>query len=358
MAAVWPDGWSSAKKVTISCTNVDDALTDFPLLTKRVSDSDMSEARSDGYDYRIRLDGSAVDLKYEREAWSGGGGAAASFEIWNRITSISAVADTICYVFYGNAGAADGEDAANVWDANFKGVWHCSEDAANLIDSTGGAHTATRQGDPVQQDGAVYKAQDLDGTGDYFSVADHADLEGMAAITVEAWVKFGSMSDDSEDTIVSKWSTNAYTYCFRYDSSDNELDWIIGNGGNYIGISNGVSIEDSAWHHVAGVLESDDDIIAYLDGSPLGVTDTFSYSIGVNGEAVEFGNSPHAASDILTGGLDEIRISDSGRAPEWLKFVFHNIHEADNELTWGAEESAAAGLSIPVAMRHYRGLRV
>ena len=115
------------KEITIQDTNVDSNLTDFPCYVDVSNDADFHEARADGYDIRFTSSDESTLLKYEREYWTGGNGSAATAHFWVKVPSILASGGATIYCYYGDADASDGEDAANVWDSNFKAVWHMNQ---------------------------------------------------------------------------------------------------------------------------------------------------------------------------------------------------------------------------------------
>ncbi|MDD1670167.1 MAG: hypothetical protein LUQ67_02445, partial [Methanomicrobiales archaeon] len=50
-------------------------------------------------------------------------------------------ADTTILMYYGNSGASNQQDAANVWDANYMAVYHLNQDpSGTVVDSTGHAN--------------------------------------------------------------------------------------------------------------------------------------------------------------------------------------------------------------------------
>ena len=143
-------GWDFRKEITVQDTNIDGALTDFPVCVKLNADEDIGdEARADGYDIRFTQSDGETLLKYEREAWTGGNGDDATAVFWVKSNLASSGGATI-YIYYGKADASDGEDANNVWDANYLAVWHLKESGDGtgdeFVDSSGTGNHGTGGG--------------------------------------------------------------------------------------------------------------------------------------------------------------------------------------------------------------------
>ena len=119
--SIFPSGWLYYKKITIA-PKATSTLEDFPVLVK-LTNSNFDFNKSNGYDIRFvtKNGDSLILLKYERVSYDGLNGFA---EFWVRIPSISNVASTEIYMYYGNNTAADASTMAAVWDGDYKGVWH------------------------------------------------------------------------------------------------------------------------------------------------------------------------------------------------------------------------------------------
>jgi len=90
-----------------------------------------TRARANGEDLRfIDADGTTV-LSHEIEVWDPSG---LSY-IWVNVPQVDANSSSdYMMMYYGNPSAADGQDAANVWDANYVGVWHLGESGNSTAD--------------------------------------------------------------------------------------------------------------------------------------------------------------------------------------------------------------------------------
>jgi hypothetical protein len=136
------------------------------------------------------------------------------------------------------------ENPSGVWDSNYKGVWHLSEDPSGTIyDSTSYNNDGTTQGGMTSGaqtygkiDGSLY----FDGSDDYLSVSDAVSLDMTSSITLEAWVN---------GTTREWWNAN-YIYRRKVTVSSND----------FIAVPNGYSVnftEDTASLISEGKLRSD-----------------------------------------------------------------------------------------------------
>ena len=254
----WNSDWSYRKKITIDNTKVDSTLSNFPVLVKIDSTADLNFANvegSSGQDIRF-TDSSGNPLYYEIERWNDGSNLA---EIWVKIPSVSSSADTDFYMYYGNSGASDGQDATNVWDSNFKGVWHLDETGTgSRADSTSNSNAMTTSGYDGDEaiTGKIDGADDLDGTNDYLSRTYDSDFDfGTGGFSASGWfntggtsatstisVKVNAGSDDAEEnTIGGSVSTGSSDLEFIVDTNTQ----IIGIRFNSVNVPQGTTITNA-----------------------------------------------------------------------------------------------------------------
>jgi hypothetical protein len=119
--------WSFRKAITVDFTKVPNTdQTNFPVLVSLTADAGLSaHALASGNDILFTLSDGTTKIPYQRESYSAGTLAA-----WVQVPTLSHTANTVIYMYYGNAGAADQQQAANVWDANYAGVYHLNEPGA------------------------------------------------------------------------------------------------------------------------------------------------------------------------------------------------------------------------------------
>ncbi|MDD5074759.1 MAG: DUF2341 domain-containing protein [Candidatus Peribacteraceae bacterium] len=348
------DGWSYRKKITIDHTNVDAALTDFPLLVRIDQDTDFgTEAQSDGEDIHFTSSDGKTILPYERESWRVRAGSGSGL-FWVKVPSVSNTTDTTIYAFYGNSSAADGQDATNVWDTNFKGVWHLKETATDEQttsdlhqDSTSNNNDGDQTGN-MNTTGKIFNAQDFDGTNDYVFLGNPASLNfsGTAARTISAWVNTDTVSSSWLTAVSGDQSGGGQIYRFQLDdtaSPNRKIAFVMRNSaGNDQVLRSSSALSASTWYHIAGVYNGTQ-MLLYLNGLQSGTPITMT---PISGDLAEADIGAHSGHDQnWNGAIDEVRISSAARSAAWVKFEYYNTGAVDNELAWSPEQDAVTGKS-------------
>lgn len=338
----WLSGWGSRKQISISKTNVGaSSLTDFPLLVKFSADADLSTALANGYDLRFTASDGLTTLPYERESWSGGGGAAGTGIFWVKVSSISNSTDTPIYIYFNNSLATDGNDAANVWSANFLAVWHLNG-TGNLLDSTSNANDCTNSNATTDSSGQFGGSISFNpASSSFLNCGNKPSLTFGSAFTVEQWAK--------PNTTTGGW----YTMVNKGGYNGSNLGWltVLFNGGSgqkftYIDVPGGLAnatntIAASSWSHLV-FTDNAGSINFYVNGVTNG---TGSSPITNATEALLMGarfSVGGSKTDFYNGSLDEVRISSIVRPVGWLNFEYKNATTATNELTFAAIENYVA----------------
>ena len=334
--------WSYRKQITISSANVDADLTNFPLYVKISNDADIgASALVSGYDIRFTASDGVTLLDYERESWSGGGGSPATGNFWVKAPTIGSWSNTTIYIYYGNSGAADGQNPTAVWDSNFKGVWHLGENAANhtAADSTNGNNAAAQQNTSVlHTTGTVDGAFTFNGSTDCIDPGAGSGLDGMSQITVSFWFQDNAPSQArllltrSSGSYwgayyIQKWSGNyPFYFTVKYAS------------GSYSNAAAAPRIlSDSNWHLFTGVYDGSY-LTSYVDGVA-GTPVTGSGSLYAGFSHLFIGGTSSGGYTPINGAMDEVEISNIGRSAAWVKFQYANTASATNELSWSSQES-------------------
>jgi hypothetical protein len=118
------------KIITIDHNQVSAAdQVDFPVLVK-LTDADLAaHAQSSGNDIFFTASDGVTRIPYEREKYTS---ATGELVAWVKVPLLSSTADTILYLYYGNSGASDQQEATSAWNTGYKGVWHVRETGSGV----------------------------------------------------------------------------------------------------------------------------------------------------------------------------------------------------------------------------------
>jgi len=326
------DYFNYYKEITIDNTKVAGSsdLYNFPLLIS-IYDSDLHDhTQSDGDDIAF-YDGTKW-LDHEIELFNQNFNLTHAHLIaWVRIPTLSTSIDTKIYLYYGNATISLLENPKGVWDDNYVGVWHLSEDPTGIVyDSTTKNNDGTSYGSMNSADqvsGKIDGSLEFDGDDDYIDCGNDSSLDITGDITIEFWVNGESFSNDLDPDILTKGSyTQAYS------------TWINDDGGVYFQLNGNSLISTSKlslrnWHMVVCTRSGSNRTI-FINGNN-DISDSFSTAIETITETLTIARSP----DNLNGTLDEIRLSNVARSHDWIATEYDNQNDPDSFYSIGMEES-------------------
>jgi hypothetical protein len=332
----WYDtNWSQRKAISIQSSLVTGNLSNFPVLVSLASDTDLAaEAQTNGEDILFTTSDGVTKLSHEIEDFVKGTGKLVA---WVKVPYLSSGVDTTLWMYYGNGSVASQEDGTNVWDTNYRAVWHLNEDPSGAspqaADSTSFGHHASSSGSMDSGDqvpGKIHGSMDFDGIDDHLSVTAAA-LSITNQITLEAWVNHSSSQVVPFDWagIVSRKDEvgNSCGYTLQRGSDNAWYHFAeISSGWRTASTGAGTIIDDD-FQHVAATYDGTT-LRIYQNGSPVGST-TFAGTICDPGTVpLRIGrnnDTGSAAPDYhLTALIDEVRISDVARPQEWIQTEYNN----------------------------------
>jgi len=361
----WYDSnWDYRKKITINAAYVTADLTNFPVLVSLASDSDLAaKALDNGYDIFFTND-AGTKLDHEIEYFNGTTGQMVA---WVKVPSVLDLTDTEIYMYYGNSGASNQQNAAGVWDSNFKVVQHMEEASGGtnaIKDSTSNGNNGTDAGSPSfgaagKADGAI----SFDGTDDRINLGYGNSLSVTRPVTIEAWIKPATVPGlNTSEPVV-----------FRDNGTNMNYAFSIANGTSYTG-GTGVKMlfwrEDSTdadfntygtttitagnWYYVVAVDNGSQgaagNFAIYVNGGSAEGTKSVTMSAydsathktiiaDTNGETIGSGH-------FFNGIIDEVRISNTARSAGWITTSYNNQNSPSTFITLGAEEAAIVAPAV------------
>lgn len=338
----WYDpNWIYRKSITIDSDDVDEVLTDFPVLVYLDSDRvNWSYVQDDLDDLRFISNDNETVLDYEIESYV----VNVDAWIWINQPSVSNTSDTWFWMYWGNDAAASGENIEDVWDDNFVMVQHMvDDDTSSILDSTQYDNDGSKLGadEPIEtDDGIIDAAQDLDGSDDDVEITSPTVLDVTDNFTFEMWINHAG----STATQFSLYSTVRFKQAGFEVYKDNRdtprIQLHSAGASKDIYTSNVNLIPSGTWYYV--VITYDTSLAAnnlkfFIDGSSVATGQgTYNVSLGANIQNPLLGAS-YLGQNNFDDLMDETRISNSTRVASWFKASYES--GIDDLLTFGSEVS-------------------
>jgi len=313
----WLSGYSYRKTITISNANISADLTNFPLdVLLSSSNFDFTHALSTGYDVKFTSSDATTLLSFEREYYDSTN-SRAKFHI--KIPSVSTSANTIIYMYYGNASATDTNSPADVWDSNYVGVWHLG---TVTTDSTANDNDGTATGTTANVSTTYGLARDFNGSSDTVTIPNDSTLNfSSAPFTITAFYK-DAVTTGSNRALITKttaYSNNRLNYAIDQDSSDGTVfktSDSSGTTGHYTAASSITDFGTTNYIVSTGRYEASKSMKLYTNGS-LRTSVTATYNATENTGALYLGS--FYTNTFFYGTYVDARISNIARSDAWIQ---------------------------------------
>ena len=312
------DAWTRRIPVTVPAGRVASTLTGFPLLVSLGSGDLGANAQPDGSDIRFTASDGVTPLPHEIESWDPGTG---SVDAWVTVPVLPSGSATTIYLYYGAADAPSQHDVRSTWPDVFEGAWHLHRDPAGsapqLDDSTLNNHDGLSRGSMVTGDlvpGLIGGALDLDGIDDLLET-DPFDIVGAGGLTMSAWVRLDSYTDDARViTKASDDTSRIFELAVRNDGSVRARLSLGGTTQELVGGGGAVTL--GSWHHVAATWDGGT-LRIYVDGSEVGNSPAAGVVDADPTMPVTIGGL-ETVDKLVDGVLDEVRLETVARSSAWL----------------------------------------
>ena len=357
----WLGTWKYRRKITISNTNVDAVLSNFPIFVNISSSSGtgntdltsiFDELTSDANRKKIAITTSdgTTQCYVEIERWSDANEKA---ELWVKVLSVASGAVTYLYIYYDilqadnttYIGDVTDTPAQSVWDSNFKLVIHMAQDPSGgslcIKDSTVNANHATSYGSMTSGDlieGDVGLALDFDGINDYLKVLDDDSLSSDQ-LTIEICFKLAVNQQDKFLLYKGSASGNReYAIGFANIASPNTpiiCYFFTGGSSSTFSVSTTTLATDTLYN-LAFKKDATDQFL-YINGTQED-TDANANLIGNYASDLYIATYGGATASFATAHKsNEVRISNSSRSTAWLKATHYSNY--DTLASYGVVES-------------------
>ena len=347
-AAWYNASWTARKRIRIDRTKVGaGGVTSFPVLISLTDTAVKSKAQANGNDILFTSSNGTTKLSHEIERYTS---ATGELIAWVKVPSLSSASDTDLYMYYGNPAAASQQDATNVWDASYRGVWHLKEDpgpggAGDVKDSTangkhGTANAAMTSADlvPGKVGSGLNFISGAGGSGTQVTVGDQPEFQ-LPTYSWSMWVK-GNVDPTCNAGTNGQPLWNADSQ-FNFGWQHNQCTFnkaAAHTDGTWRSAQIQSPMSAGVWYHVAATYDGAN-LRVYLNGA-LEATTAHGAPLVAAG-AFALGNSIGVNATNWAGQLDELRVSTGARSGAWIQTEYNNQSSPSTFYSVGAENAAS-----------------
>jgi murein DD-endopeptidase MepM/ murein hydrolase activator NlpD len=324
-------------------------LINYPVLVSLTSDPDLSaHAQAGGTDILFTDSTGQNLLPFQIDSYSSG-----SLVAWVQVSSVSTVASSIIYMYFGNPAATSQANASGVWDKNYMGVFHYGTPTViNTADATG-LNTS------ITNNGVTAIAGEFNGGGDYTATNQDLDIgnatglnpAGTNIYTVELWYKATSLTTDNALYNDGTGPTNGFEVAFDESPCGTTApyeykvtrwptaDICVGN------------VPQNANFHALAIVYNFNGVRAYVDGQISGPTSLDTHDDVSSTKHGFIGDLDGDANQFL-GVEDEVRLSNIARSAGWIGTEYNNESSPSTFLTLGSLENSNYAPTLTQVLRH------
>ncbi|MHA2294347.1 MAG: DUF2341 domain-containing protein, partial [Candidatus Hodarchaeales archaeon] len=345
----WVYPWLAHRKdLIINSNKVPGSLNNFPLLV-HLNDTDLassSAVQDDGDDIAFADDlGNRLD--HEIELFNKNYNSSCSELVaWVRVPNLTNLTEISMY--YGNLMIGPQENPAGVWDTNFKGVWHLSEDPSasspQIKDSTSNNNDGTTYGSMTSADqvaGKVGGSLDFDGINDYINFSNDISLNmGSGDFSFEMWFEISTVTGSTPFGGKGLVGLGGKRYSISMgpnaECSPGQIKGEIDDDSSKEYVKSSVRYDDSIWHYVVLVRDGTN-LRLYLDGTEIAVEPIGFYgNIDINNSFLLGRLDP--LIERFGGKFDEVRISNVAHSSDWIITSWNNQNNSNSFYSVGGVE--------------------
>jgi len=322
----WNPDWLYRKQTTINHNLVDDNLTNFPVLVSNISLDFADHAQPDGDDF-VFTNHLGTILNHEIESYNEITGKLIA---WANVDYLSSIEDTNIWLYYGNENCDNQQNVSGVFDENYVGVWHMDEEPTyDQLDSSSYnnyAYFVNEGTDNTLVSGMIGDCIQFNNGHDHYVTNPDDSLNTGSEFTFGAWIQVNDFHNYEEWFI----KGNDWYILTREDGSINKINCYAGN-------KNVKYIEgnDDVWYYVVNTANPSGNLRLYIDGRETDVVTGGSWTD--NTPVVGIGKIRHSGRQ-PDGLLDEARLSNIARSPEWINASYNTINNPELFISVGDEQ--------------------
>lgn len=339
-------GWGYRMTLTINDAQASSTQTNFPVLISTTTPNLKTVAngghvgKDGGTDILITSSDGTTKLDHEIERYASTTGETI---IWVEVPTINDGSDTTLYLYYGNSGASDQQNATGVWDSNYAFVLHVPNGTTlSPNDSTSNSNNFTAAGSPSAAAGQIDGAFNASSNSpaQYLTITGNASLDSTS-YTLEGWMRINGNPDSGSYDSIMQFGNQFFFYKSEFD---NKLHIDLPFVANDV-VVGATTLSDTTWYHVVATRNSTTYSV-YLNGT----VDGNNVNASTPGADADFHISSFNGAIGTNGYRDELRYSKIARSSSWIKTEYNNQSNPGTFMTWSVEESEPVTGSTPRAI--------
>lgn len=282
---------------------------------------------ANGYDITFSSDSAGVSLyKWEIESWDATTGVIVA---WIKLPTVSHTSDTVFYLRYGDSGITTFQgDMNGTWNSAYLGVWHLAHgDAAVEGDSTANAQDIS--GTTSSVSGEIGNANGFNGAQERTNGV--SSLASTSAWTLSAWAYITGGS--SFRTIANLGTGSVRNMNIGIDGTPVARAIFTQGSLNFKVATGATTLSSSTWYYLVARYDGSA-VQIFLNGASDGTT---SVSGATDSHASWRVASVDVGSELFTGNIDEMRVSNVARSDSWILAEYNNQSSPSTFYTLGPE---------------------
>jgi hypothetical protein len=310
-------------------------LVNFPVLIV-LNSTRIDYTSTNQTDIRFYDENYTTLLYKETELWNTSGN---SF-VWIKVPQVNNNTQDYIWAYY-NCSNSNSDNKTQVWDSNYKGVWHLhyTNSTNYTMDSTSngnnGKLTNFNNNPPLNATGEIDNAFAFDGSNDYVNCGGSSTLNLTSLATVSLWVKVNNFP--AYTAVLTKTGSVAWDKYIGVVFNSTAARVFVNAWDTNYAVKTGLST--GTWYNVVGTYNETAGTIRIFVNGVEGVSDTYSSDITTDASNLLFGITGDTTSYPFNGTMDEVRISNTSRSLSWINASY--LTELDNFITYGSEEAQA-----------------
>tara|TARA_Y100000590_G_scaffold271798_1_gene305105 strand:- start:491 stop:5827 length:5337 start_codon:yes stop_codon:yes gene_type:complete len=203
--------------------------------------------------------------------------------------------------------------------------------ANNAIYDAAGNAASTSQSNNTASLSATGKSLSFDGSNDYVSIADADELDGMANLTVQFYVKWDAYPYQTNNKgvhLVEKWqtananATGSYSFYTHHDADNLTFMVKTQNAQTGVNIALSSNMDLDKWYLLTGVYDGSK-VYIYIDGTKKAEAN-ITGTIASTTYPLEFANQNNNNTKFFDGSIDEVALWDDALSAAEITALYNS----------------------------------